>query len=98
MKHLYPILAIATLTALYSCSGTRYTQQDNYNNQNNTQQDYSQQDYSQQAGPITYQEFYNNLSPYGNWVNYQDYGYVWVPNAPDSGLTIQTAGGFIRIM
>lgn len=94
MKHLYQILAIATLTGLYSCTGTRYAQQGSYNNQNNnTQQDYSQQDYSQQnnsqqdysqqAGPITYQEFYNNLSPYGNWVNYEDYGYVWVPNAPD---------------
>ncbi len=79
MKHLYQFLAIATLVGLYSCSGPRYVQQPNTNNQNT----YTQPNYSQQAGPITYQEFYNDLSPYGNWVNYGDYGYVWVPDVPD---------------
>lgn len=27
------------------------------------------------------QEFYDDLSPYGDWVNDQDYGYIWLPNA-----------------
>ena len=32
----------------------------------------------------TDQVFYDELSPYGTWVNYPDYGYVWVPDAgPD---------------
>ncbi len=30
---------------------------------------------------VSFQVFYDNLSPYGNWVTYPGYGYVWVPNA-----------------
>ncbi len=37
------------------------------------------QDYAPESSGITYQQFYDDLSPYGNWVSYQDYGYVWVP-------------------
>src|ERR1700754_3890356 len=34
--------------------------------------------------PQTDQVFYDELSPYGQWVDYPDYGYVWTPNAgPD---------------
>jgi len=34
--------------------------------------------------PQTDQVFYDELSPYGQWVDYPDYGYVWAPNAgPD---------------
>ena len=32
-------------------------------------------------GGASYQEFYDQLSPYGEWMNDPDYGYVWVPNA-----------------
>ena len=40
--------------------------------------------YAQQGGPVSYQEFYDQLSPYGDWVNDPDYGYAWVPDAgPD---------------
>ena len=28
---------------------------------------------------ITYQQFYNELSPYGSWINDPQYGYVWSP-------------------
>ena len=27
----------------------------------------------------SYEEFYDELSPYGSWVDYPQYGYVWVP-------------------
>lgn len=30
--------------------------------------------------PITYQEFYDGLSPYGTWIDYPAYGHVWHPN------------------
>jgi hypothetical protein len=37
-----------------------------------------------QAQPVTFQTFYQELSPYGAWMNYHDYGQVWMPNAgPD---------------
>jgi hypothetical protein len=29
---------------------------------------------------VSLQLFYDELSPYGSWVEYQDYGYVWVPD------------------
>jgi hypothetical protein len=30
---------------------------------------------------VSFQFFYDELSPYGNWVSYPDYGYAWVPAA-----------------
>ncbi len=32
------------------------------------------------APEVTYQTFYDELSPYGQWVDYPGYGYVWMPN------------------
>jgi hypothetical protein len=37
-----------------------------------------------QQGYVSFQVFYDDLSPYGQWVDYPDYGYVWIPDAgPD---------------
>ncbi len=33
-----------------------------------------------QAVSVSFQMFYSNLSPYGRWVNYQNYGRCWIPN------------------
>src|ERR1041385_6469508 len=30
---------------------------------------------------VSFQVFYDDLSPYGAWVSYPDYGYVWIPRA-----------------
>ena len=39
---------------------------------------------SAQQRNISFQVFYDALSPYGQWVDYQDYGYVWIPDVgPD---------------
>jgi hypothetical protein len=35
------------------------------------------------GGGGSYQQFYDELSPYGQWVNDPQYGYVWVPDAGD---------------
>lgn len=35
---------------------------------------------SQSEREITYQTFYDELSPYGTWINYPGYGEVWSPN------------------
>ena len=37
------------------------------------------QDYVPESPDITYQQFYDDLSPYGNWVDYPNYGYAWIP-------------------
>ena len=39
--------------------------------------------YDQSVAPVTYQTFYDELSPYGSWIDYPGYGYVWSPNVPD---------------
>ena len=33
------------------------------------------------SGDASYQQFYDDLSPYGQWINDPQYGYVWVPDA-----------------
>ncbi len=32
---------------------------------------------------VTYQTFYDDLSPYGDWIDYPEYGYVWHPRMVD---------------
>ncbi|MBS1607730.1 MAG: hypothetical protein JSS70_02915 [Bacteroidetes bacterium] len=35
---------------------------------------------AQPAGDVSYQDFYDELSPYGRWIDYPEYGYVWCPD------------------
>ena len=42
---------------------------------------------------VSFQVFYDNLSPYGYWVDNPDYGYVWVPNV-SSGFTPYSTNGY----
>jgi len=41
--------------------------------------------YQQPAGqmPVGFNDFYNQLSPYGTWVNVAPYGRVWIANVPN---------------
>ena len=41
--------------------------------QNKTSAQYDQHD------DVSYQTFYDELSPYGDWIDYPEYGYVWQP-------------------
>jgi hypothetical protein len=43
-------------------------------------------------GEESYQTFYNELSPYGQWVNYGTYGYVWIPNCGPAFTPYSTGG------
>ena len=38
---------------------------------------------AQPMGDISMQTFYDDLEPYGQWVDDPDYGYVWVPEVDD---------------
>ncbi|MGA3288234.1 MAG: DUF6600 domain-containing protein [Bacteroidota bacterium] len=38
------------------------------------------QEASAQQGGVSFGVFYNELSPYGQWVDYPSYGYVWIPS------------------
>ncbi|MFY9310834.1 MAG: DUF6600 domain-containing protein [Bacteroidia bacterium] len=43
-------------------------------------------------GNLSFQVFYDNLSPHGYWVDYPNYGYVWIPNAGPDFIPYATAG------
>ena len=41
----------------------------------------------------SYQVFYDNLSPYGNWIDNPQYGYVWAPNVSQN-FTPYSSNGY----
>lgn len=44
---------------------------------------------------VSFQVFYNDLSPYGSWVNNSSYGYCWVPRVGHGFRPYYTAGYWI---
>ncbi len=44
---------------------------------------------------INYQTFYDELDPYGRWVDYPDYGYVWIPDAGPDFRPYSTNGHWV---
>ena len=50
---------------------------------------------SAQTPYVSYQVFYDQLSPYGQWVDYPAYGYVWLPNAGSDFYPYQSGGRWI---
>jgi hypothetical protein len=50
------------------------------------------QEASAQRGFVSFQLFYDELSPYGMWVNNPNYGYVWIPDG-EPGFSPYATGG-----
>jgi len=48
-----------------------------------------------QQTSVSFQVFYDELSPYGQWINYSDYGYVWIPDAESDFVPYSTDGHWI---
>ena len=48
-----------------------------------------------QQGSAGFRLFYDALSPYGTWVDYQNYGYVWMPNTDPDFSPYVTAGHWV---
>lgn len=44
---------------------------------------------------VSLQVFYDDLSPYGNWVDNPDYGYVWIPKVPQGFSPYNTNGHWV---
>ncbi|WP_291105197.1 MULTISPECIES: DUF6600 domain-containing protein, partial [unclassified Flavobacterium] len=44
---------------------------------------------------VNFQIFYDNLSPYGNWVDNPDYGYVWIPDVSSDFTPYSTNGHWV---
>ncbi len=95
--------ALVLLTTLF----IGYSQQDNnttddayYNESDNgmigpqvNQQQNDYDDENNDNGGPSYQTFYDQLSPYGNWINYPGYGYCWVPNQVDPDFSPYMTNG-----
>src|ERR1041385_257681 len=50
---------------------------------------------SPQEGSVSFQLFYDQLSPYGTWVDYQNYGYVWIPDVDRDFSPYGTGGHWV---
>jgi len=44
---------------------------------------------------INYQTFYDELDPYGRWIDYPDYGYVWIPDCGPDFRPYSTNGHWV---
>ncbi|MBK6936779.1 MAG: hypothetical protein IPH18_07715 [Chitinophagaceae bacterium] len=75
-----------SVSAQYSGNNDYYGAE-RYDNQYNNQYDENRD--------VTYQDFYDDLSPYGNWVEYPGYGYVWVPEAEENFQPYSTNGHWV---
>jgi hypothetical protein len=50
---------------------------------------------SAQQDNVSFQAFYDALSPYGQWVDYKDYGYVWIPDVGPDFAPYSTDGYWV---
>ena len=48
-----------------------------------------------QPNNISFQVFYDELSPYGQWIDYRNYGYVWIPDTGRNFAPYSTDGHWI---
>lgn len=60
-----------------------------------TNAQYNDDYYYDDRGDVTYQTFYDQLSPYGRWIDYPNYGYVWVPDAGRDFQPYSTNGHWV---
>ena len=44
---------------------------------------------------VSFQVFYDELSPYGRWIENPDYGYVWLPDVPTGFAPYSTNGYWV---
>jgi hypothetical protein len=79
-KCLFFLLAISLL---FACSSPRYVSTT------------VSVDYSSNNVPVGYDAFYNELSPYGRWIDYPGYGYVWSPNADINFRPYSSSGHWV---
>src|SRR3546814_40389 len=50
---------------------------------------------AQPRASISFQTFYDELSPYGSWIDDPDYGYVWIPDVEQDFHPYATRGHWV---
>jgi hypothetical protein len=99
MKTLNKILILTIAWMLTACTLGYQTSNGSYPSSSPETPSYSSPpvtnvSYSQ-PGEVSLQIFYDQLSPYGTWVSYQNYGYVWMPNAGPDFQPYATSGHWV---
>jgi hypothetical protein len=84
MKKFLTIIIIASFSMVGCYTPGQVAQSDNYNYSDN----YNNAD-------LSYQTFYDQLQPYGNWINYPEYGNVWQPYMRDGFTPYETGGHWV---
>lgn len=51
--------------------------------------------YAQPGITVSFQQFYDELSPYGEWIDDPEYGYIWVPNVEPDFQPYATNGRWV---
>ena len=92
MKRILKITAIACFMVLVGSTVNNVSAQynDDYNNNNY----YDDNNYNNDRD-VSYQTFYDELSPYGQWIDYPGQGYVWVPDADQDFQPYSTNGHWV---
>lgn len=87
MKRILKITAFACFMVLVGSTVNKVSAQyyDDYNNNN----------YYDNDREVSYQTFYDELSPYGQWIEYPGHGYVWVPDADQDFQPYSTNGHWV---
>jgi hypothetical protein len=52
----------------------------------------AQRGYQNYNSGVSFQTFYDELAPYGDWVNDRDYGYIWIPDVGPNFQPYSTNG------
>lgn len=84
MKKFLNIIIIASFSIAGCYTPGQVAQSDNYSYSDNYDN-----------SEISYQTFYNELQPYGNWINYPEYGNVWQPYARQGFRPYETGGRWV---
>src|SRR5271154_1658872 len=87
MKKIILFGLIVTAIQLTSCSTySQVSASDEYQ---------TYQDDNSNQPDISYQTFYDDLSPYGQWIDYPNYGYVWQPSVGSDFKPYATNGHWV---
>ena len=89
MKRILNIAAFTVILVLAASLRNAATAQDDdyYGDDNYYEND--------NRGEVSYQTFYDELSPHGRWIDNPEYGYVWVPNAGRDFRPYSTNGHWV---
>jgi hypothetical protein len=95
MKYTSSLVAIAAILFISSCSPVVVKTYSTYTPPQEQPQPQPQPEYTPDQYIDNYQVFYDQLSNYGQWINYPDYGYVWQPNVDGDFRPYVTNGQWV---